>query len=193
MTRFAALLTVVMALAVPARLAFAQEAAAPDFTTGPSYQADVSALDVRVENAPPTEYPSVGHLAPMPYGQAIQAWATARFRPTGASVNTLRVTLREGAIVEQVLPIKRGIGGWFKKEQSVQYDATLTIEVALIDANGTTLAAAQGTSKQSQTLLEGATTADKRAAWAAMVNGTFAALDDGLAGPIRQNLGQYLR
>jgi hypothetical protein len=193
MPKRALVLAVILAFAAPARSDDAPGAAAPDFAAGPTYQVDVSALDVRIENPPPATYPQVGHLAPMPYDQAVRAWAEARFRPTGASVNTLRVTMREGAIVEQVLPIKRGIRGWFKKEQSVQYDATLSVDVAVVDANGAVLATAQGTSKQSQTLLEGATTDDKRAAWASMVKATFAALDTALDGPLRQNLGQYVR
>src|SRR5690606_12018358 len=76
---------------------------------------DATALDVRIENRPAEEYPQVGHLSPLTFERALHAWAGKRFNLTGASVNTLRVTMRQGGIVEKLLPVKRGIIGWFKK------------------------------------------------------------------------------
>ncbi|MCB2107217.1 MAG: hypothetical protein KDE14_05925 [Rhodobacteraceae bacterium] len=164
-----------------------------DFAKVPAYRVDVTSLDVVIAAEPPQEYPLVGHLAPVTYSQAVRDWAAHRFDMTGNTVNKLRVTLNEGRIVETILPIKKGIRGWFKKEQAVQYDATLSVEVAVIDAVGTVLASASARAVQAQTLTEGATPDDKRAAWMHMIQATFDGIDAGIDEQVRINLSQFVR
>lgn len=159
----------------------------------PVYAADVTALDVRIDDRPPTEYPAVGHLAATPYDQAIKLWAEKRFRLTGNSINTLRVSITEGRITEKVLPVKKGIKGWFKKEPSTEYHAALSITVAIVDPNGNVIASADAKSWQTTALVEGTTGAEKSDALTNLVTDTFAALDREIAPQFVRHLAKFVR
>ncbi|MBM3513096.1 MAG: hypothetical protein FJX59_05205 [Alphaproteobacteria bacterium] len=173
----------------------ANAAAAAEFSVGatPTFSADASALDVRIEDRPPTEYPAVGHLAATPYDQAVKIWSEKRFRLTGNSVNSLRVSLVEGRITEKVLPVKKGIKGWFKKEPATEFHAALVISIAVIDPEGRTLASAEAKSWHTTALVEGTTSAEKDAALTNLVSETFAALDREIAPQFERHLAKFVR
>ena len=159
----------------------------------PRYDVDATALDIRIDDNPPQTYPSVGHLAAVPYDQAFKIWAERRFKLTGNSVNSLRVTLTEGRITEQVLSIKKGIKGWFKKEPATEYSASLVIGVAIIGPEGTVIASTDAKSWHTTSLVEGATPVEKDAALNNLVSETFAALDREIAPQFERHLGKYAR
>jgi hypothetical protein len=177
-----------MMLALLPSMAWAQ-AAAPAPTV---YKVNATSLDIVVADRTPHEYPQVGHLAPTTFEQALRAWAAQRFQLTGGSVNTLRITLKEGRITERILPITTGIRGWFKKEESVAYDGVLSLEVAIVDPNGTVLTKAESTAQVGRTLIEGATSADKAATWAEMVKTAFDNADRELAARLRETMAEYV-
>ena len=153
---------------------------------------DATTLDVRIGDPASRDYPNVGYRAPVPYDQAIRTWAAQRFSLTGQSVNTLRITLREGTIVEKLLPVSTGISGWFKKEQSADYQGTLAIEVAIIDPNGKVLGSADAKSWSTQSVGKDATQSDRDAAWAYVVQSSFDNLDRELIPRVRQILAAYV-
>jgi hypothetical protein len=168
--------------------------AAPEFKLSEMapHQIDATAIDIRIEDASPKEYPEVGHRAAVTYEQATRQWAEQRFRLTGNSVNTLRVSLIEGRIVERILPIQKGVKGWFKKEQATEYRAALAITVALVDVGGKVIASADGKSWHTLTLVEGTTPPEKEAAWVEMISMTFENLDREFGAQLRRHFGEFV-
>lgn len=149
---------------------------------------DANALVVEVQKRPPADYPHVGHRMPVTFEQAVNLWAKSRFELTGAGENTVRVTVREADIVEKLLPVKKGIAGWFRKDQSAEYTATMDLAVALIDANGQQQGSAEAKSLHSSTIPEGTTDAEKQALWMEMMKKMFENIDRELLPRIRQTV-----
>lgn len=164
-----------------------------NFADASSLSTDAAGMTFEVRNRPPREYPHVGYRAPFTFEQAARDWATSHFSLNGNSVNTLRVTLRDGDIVEKLLPVSKGLKGLFTKDQAAEYEGKLEIEVAVVDPNGRILAQAEGKAWHSRTIAEGATEADKQAVWAEMIKKTFDDLDVELQPKIRTALAQYVR
>ncbi|MCA0199471.1 MAG: hypothetical protein LCH56_01370 [Proteobacteria bacterium] len=151
---------------------------------------DANAMTVEVQNRPPAEYPHVGYRAPVPLEQALNMWAKSRFAMTGAGENTLRVTVRQADIVEKLLPVKKGIAGWFRKDQSAEYALNVDIAVVLIDANGGQQGTASATTTNSTTVPEGTTDAEKQAVWAEMMKKAFDSLDRELLPRVQQTIAR---
>jgi hypothetical protein len=149
---------------------------------------DANSMVVEIQKQPPKEYPHVGYRAPIPFEEAVNLWAKSHFELTGAGENTLRITVREADIVEKLLPVKKGIAGWFRKDQSAEYLATLDISVMLVDANGQQQGSAETNARHSTTVPEGTTEAEKQALWMEMMKRVFANLDRELQPRIRQTL-----
>jgi len=154
---------------------------------------DAASLDLAVTDSSPREYPFIGWRVPVPYEQAARTWAAQRFMLTGQSVNTLRVTMRQGNMTEKLLPITKGISGWFKKEQGAEYQGTLDIEVAIIDPNGKVLASADGKSWATETVAENASRADKEKAWMSVTKKTFDNLDREIVPRVRSTMAAYVK
>ncbi len=194
----ALLLTAVSVPAAFAPAAFAQDTAAvaPNtlvFASKGVMNVDATSLDLQVTDIPPREYPHVNYRSQVRFEDAAREWAAARYTLTGNSVNKLRITIRKGDIVENLLPVKKGIKGWFTKDQSAEYVATLEVEVALIDPNGRVLTSASGKAGTSRTVTEGATEADKQQTWAGLIVASFDALDAELQPQLRQAMAQYVK
>ncbi len=172
--------------------AMAQTAGTMVFEDVTPIKVNATALVVEIENQPPREYPHVAHRSPITFEQAVRSWAAGHFALTGQGENTLRIHMRDADIVEKLLPVKRGIAGWFRKDQAAEYSATIDLSVALVDVNGKVLGTAEAKSWHSTTMTEGATEADKRAAWNDMIRKTFGNLDREIQPKIRQALASYV-
>ncbi len=186
-------LAVIAALAGTAAVAHAQSAPTLVFANKTALNVDATSLDLKIENLPPREYPHMGYRSEVRFDDAARAWAASHFMLTGNSVNQLRVTIRKGDIVEKLLPVKKGIKGWFTKDQSAEYEATLDVELSIVDANGMVLSSASGKSTSTRTVLEGTTDADKQQVWAGMIVSAFDALDNELQPQVRQVMAQFIR
>lgn len=163
------------------------------FTNTVALNVDATSLDVQIENTPPKEYPYVGHRSPVTFERAVQKWVDTRFTLTGNTASAFRVTLKKGEIVEELLPVERGISGTFKKEQAAKFEARLEVVVELIGPNGEVLATANGEARNSHTVPEDATENDKRIVWIGMVEQAFNSLDQELGPRIHQGMGEYIR
>lgn len=193
--RFARAFSVVFVLAGSAAAA-AQDAPAPTtlvFTNTSVLNVDATSLDLKLGAVSPQEYPHMNYRSQVRYEDGARAWAAARFKLTGSSVNTLRITVQKGDIVEKLLPVKNGIKGWFTKDQAAEYIATLELEVAVVDPNGSVLSTASGKSQATRTVTEGATEADKQQVWTGLIIKTFDNLDAELQPQLRSAMAQYIR
>jgi len=149
---------------------------------------DANNMVVEMLKQPPREYPHMAHRSPVSFEQAVNLWARSHFVLSGAGENTLRVTVREADIVERLLPVKKGIAGWFRKDQSAEYTANLEISVALIDANGQQQGSAEAKTMHSTTMPEGTTDTEKQALFLEMIKKAFANLDRELQPRVRQTI-----
>ena len=154
---------------------------------------DATSMDVKIENIPPREYPHVNYRSHVRFEDAARDWAKSHFTLTGNSVNTLQIVIRKGDLVEKLLPVKKGIKGWFTKDQAAEYAATLELDLALIDPNGRVISTASGKSSSTQTVTEGATEDDKQEVWTGMIISAFDALDREFQPQLRQVMAQYIR
>jgi hypothetical protein len=181
-----------MTLQAPAASAAADVVSVIRFSDASSLSTDATSLSIYVDARPPKEYPHVMYRAPFTFEQAAKVWADSHFSLSGNSVNTLRITLREGDITEKLLPKTGGIKGWFTKDQSAEYEARLAVEVAVIDPNGKVLASADGKASHTRTVPEGSTEEDKRRVWADMIKTAFDGLDTELQPRIRSTMASYV-
>ena len=189
--RAAALLA---ALAVGGNLAVAADAAASTllFADKSVLNVDATSLDLRIENVPPREYPHVNYRSHVRFEDAAREWAANHFMLTGNSVNALRITVRKGDIVEKLLPVKKGFAGLFRKDQAAEYEASLEVEMAIVDVNGKVVSSASGKATNSRTVTEGATEQDKQQVWMGLIVAAFDGLDKELLPQVRQVMGQYV-
>ncbi|MBY0510751.1 MAG: hypothetical protein K2P94_11455 [Rhodospirillaceae bacterium] len=154
---------------------------------------DATSLELKIGEIPPREYPHVNYRSHIRFEDGAREWAGQHFKLTGESVNTLRITIRKGDIVEKLLPVKKGIKGWFTKDQSAEYEATLDLEIAIVNPNGQVLTSAQGKASTTRTVPEGTTDADKQQVWTGLIIATFDNLDNELQPQLRSVMGQYIR
>lgn len=157
------------------------------------YNVDATSKVIDIRDATPKTYPQVGHLSLITFEAALRNWADKRFQVTGNSVNTLRITMSEGRITEILLPITKGIGGWFKKEEATKYEAALKLEIAIVDPNGQIVSKAEASAMASQSLLEGASRDKKERAMVELVNICLNNVDRELRTQLPQYMGQYIK
>ncbi len=153
---------------------------------------DATSMEVTITSSAPQEYPHVGHRSPLTFEAAGKAWAENHFKLTGNSVNQLRITIRNGDIVEKLLPIKKGFKGLFTKDQAFQYDATIDLEVAIVAPDGRTLSSATGKASGYKTAGENATDEEKKQIWSGLVISVFDALDNQLQPQLRTTMSQFV-
>jgi hypothetical protein len=154
---------------------------------------DATSLELKIGEIPPREYPHVNYRSHVRFEDGAREWAGQHFKLTGESVNTLRITIRKGDIVEKLLPVKKGIKGWFSKDQSAEYEATLDLEIAIVNPNGQVLTSANGKATTTRTVPEGTTEADKQQVWTGLIIATFDNLDNEMQPQLRNVMGQYIR
>ena len=104
----------------------------------------------------------------------------------------MRITLKRGTITEKLLPISKGISGWFKKEQNAEYTGALEVGVEIVGPDGKTLAVADAKSWASETVREDATSTDREAAWMSVIKKTFDNMDQELIPRLRQTMVTYV-
>ena len=189
MNRIFAMLVALVAIGAAPSGIYAQSESPAMFQDVTPIAIDANSMTVEIQNRAPAEYPHMAHRALMTLEQAVNLWAKSHFELTGAGENTLRITVREADIVEKLLPVKKGIAGWFRKDQSAEYTATLDLSVALIDANGQQQGSAEAKSLHSSTVSEGTTDAEKQALWMEMMKKMFENIDRELQPRIRQVMG----
>ena len=95
-------------------------------------------------------------------------------------------------ITEKILPIQKGVRGWFKKEEAVAYDGALSFEVAIVDANGSILSKAETTATVGRSLIEGTTRADKELTWIDMINTAFDNADREMKARLKEYMSRYI-
>ena len=189
MTRFRFAATLALGIVFAALTARADT---PVFANKNVLNVDATSMEIKINSSAPQEYPHVGYRSPITFEQAGKAWAESHFMLTGNSVNKFRITIRNGDIVEKLLPVTKGFKGLFTKDQAFQYDAVIDVELAIVGPDGQVLSSATGKASGMRTAIEGASDAEKKDIWQAQVISMFDALDNELQPQLRSTMGQFI-
>lgn len=80
------------------------------------------------EYSPVLGPPNVEHLFPTSSANAARAWAEARISADGDQ-GSVRVIIKDAAVVRVELPVREGLAGLFYNEQNVRYEAVLEVTI----------------------------------------------------------------
>lgn len=176
------------AIAALAPTAVAQQAAPQGFgfQQKGAITLDVATVDVVDAYAEPMREPNVEHLLAVSPSDAVRLWAADRLK-AGGGTGRAQVIIRDAAVKEVPLQRTEGVRGWFTKDQSERYDASLTVEVRVDGPGGysgfTTVVVGRST-----TVPEDVSLAEREKAMLALVQALAADLDAKLDEAIRTNL-----
>ena len=152
----------------------------------------VMAVDVKTNTFPSRLAPNVEHLSPVSFDEALTAWAEARFVPYGVGSIRLEVSLQTGTIHERRLTVDRGLGGLFKNEQAVEYEARIQVTMKAIGPDGVRHAEVESEAWQIRTLPEIATPTDRQLLLFEMVETTIHSMDRQIIPEFRQYFFAYI-
>ena len=105
---------------------------APRFTQLAPIGFKATELRIASEFEPSFRAPNVEHLFQVSPAEAVAIWAQDRLRVNGEG-GLLEVIIQDASVTETSLETKKGIGGWFTKEPSEQYDARILVLMKLYD------------------------------------------------------------
>ena len=155
---------------------------------------DVASVDVVEAYQPTFAAPNVEHAFPVPPMAAARAWARDRLRAVGNVTSGRAVfTIAEASVVETMLATTGGVRGAFTVNQSVRYEAVLTVRLEILGPGGGQRGGIFVTAKRSQTAPEDITLDGRDRLWFAMTETLIADMNRELESRIGAVLGVYLR
>ena len=113
--------------------------------------------------------------------------------PTGWSRGKAIVTIREATATEARLPLKKGVTGAFTTDQEWRYDAIVDIAVEVSDLDRQRSARANAGAKQTRTVGEDASLADREKVWFDLVEQLMKRFDATFEAQIRKDLAAFIR
>lgn len=140
---------------------------------------------------PPASPPNVEHLFPQPPGRIALRWPGDRLAAAGNS-GTARYVVLEASVVESDLAVEGGIEGAFTDDQSERYDATVVVELEILDAANQRVGIIRVIAKRSTTVAEAASVHVRERAWFALTEALMNDLDQELERTLRRELSAYL-
>jgi hypothetical protein len=152
---------------------------------------DVGTVEVERAYQPSSEPPNVELLFPVRPGDAAANWARDRLQAVGTS-RRLRFIVREASVIETALETKGGLSGAVTTEQSERYDATLAVEVEIIDNTGRKEARATARVRRSITVAEDATLHEREATWYGLTQKLMNDLNKQLEDTLRRVFFRYM-
>jgi hypothetical protein len=153
---------------------------------------DVASVEVAQAYQPSAEAPNVELLFPVRPDQAAANWARDRLQAVGAS-RRMRYTVREAPVIETALETKTGLTGVVTRDQSERYDASLSVEVEILDDGGRREGSALARVARSVTVAENATLLEREEVWYELTRKLMDDLDTQLEEALKRVFGRYLR
>jgi len=157
----------------------------------PKIGLNVASVEIVSEYQAPLQAPNVEHLMKTPPEKALKRWAADRLVAKGAS-NTARFTVNDAKVVQEALPVKEGVKGFFTTDQSVRYSATAEGTLEIFDANGFRLAFANARVSRSRTLAEDASINERERMWFDLVEALSTDFDQEMERNIKAHAGGYV-
>lgn len=117
---------------------------------------DVGQLEIVSEFKSPGRLPNFEQMMPVSPEAATIRWAKDRLRPMGRT-GYCRVVIKNAGVIQTPLKTDKGFTGMFKEEQAERYDATLEVDVQILDDRHLPLADVTARATRSRTTAEGIT------------------------------------
>lgn len=135
--------------------------------------------------------PHVENDFPVPPVAMIQQWVQDRLLPVGKAGYAV-VTIEEASVIEEALPVTRGLHGLFTVDQSEQYKAKMSVKIEIFDDAGNPKNFAYARAQGSRTIAENVTLGQRRKIWINMMEKIMNNLDEELEKNVKSYLSQYL-
>ena len=161
------------------------------FEHRPKLTLDVAAVQVDTRFRASLAAPNVEHLVPAPPDRALQRWARDRLRAAGRG-GSARFEILDAAVVEERLPVTRGLRGAFVSEQSERYTARAEARLTVFDDRGNLLASATANATRATTVAEDATLSEREKAWFELTEALMGIFDAEMERVTRRFLGGFL-
>lgn len=153
---------------------------------------DAARIEVVSNYVPPLKAPNVEHRFPILPEAAMKRWAADRLRAGGAA-GAARFVITDAAVVEEPLPLSKGLAGIFKKEQAERYNATAEASLEIIDTRGLRKGFASARTFYSRTVAEDVSLNERERAWFEIVEALMLVFDSEMERNMRQYLGGSVR
>ncbi len=162
------------------------------FLDGGPIRLGVGRIEVIDEYRPPLTAPNVEHVFPAPPAAAIAQWARDRLRAVGAG-GRAKVIIHDASVIEVALKKTTGVRGALTTDQSERYDASIAVEVRIVDGRNRRRGHATVRAKRSRSVPEDITLAGRERVWYAMTVKTMTTVDQALQRRIRETLAVFVR
>jgi hypothetical protein len=153
---------------------------------------DVGKIEIVNKYRAPLKSPNVEHEFPIVPEQSIKRWISDRLRTSGGP-RTLRVTIRDAAVVGKSLKVKDGVKGLFYKEQAARYTGNLDVLIEVRGERGFTDSAAEARVKRSRSVPEETSPNDLDQIFFDLTAAMMKDLDRTLEANIRKHMARDLK
>ena len=162
------------------------------YTHMPAISLAVSRVVVVEQYQSSTAKPHVEAEFPVLPARAASQWLKDRLSAVGGS-DSVRATVTKASVVE--VPLKRtsGVRGAFTKDQSERYDATLAVQIEILDSRGRQRGIVSSEATRSQTVTEDISLADREQVWFRMTEAMMSDLNSSLEKQVREHFKRWLR
>ena len=152
---------------------------------------DVGQLEIVSEYKSPGRLPNFEQLMPVSPEAAAITWAKQRLHPMGRT-GYARVVIKNAAVIQTPLKTDKGFTGLFKEEQAQRYDASLEIDVQILDERHLPLADVTARATRSRTTAEGITLDERDRELYEMSEDLIKDIDGQMNGLIHSYLGRWV-
>lgn len=152
------------------------------------------ALDVRVisladRSLTPGSNGYAGNNFSPTISEAVKQWASDRLQAVGQTGDAI-VIIKDASLTAQPLATKTGMDSWFTRQQGLKYVGH--VQVAVEAKSGDSFAVTDASATRTLTLPENPTDAEKRDAYATMLNGLMKDLERNLDSGIQSHLNRFI-
>lgn len=162
-----------------------------DYSDKTPMRFDVGEVVIEQAYKPSVEAPNVELLFPHRPDQAAAGWAADRLIAAG-STRRLRFIVSDASVTETALTVKTGVSGAVTIDQSEKYDATLAIDVQIVEDDGFVAGNATATVRRSVTVAEDASLNDREATWYRLTKDLMDDMDRQLETVLRRVFFRFL-
>lgn len=153
---------------------------------------DVAEVVIEQAYKPSSEAPNVELLFPLRPDQAAAGWAGDRLVAAG-STRRLRFIVGNASVTETALETETGISGAVTIDQAERFDATLTVEIQVVENDGFVAGNATATVRRSVTLPEDASLNDREGTWYQLTKTLMDDMDRQLEEVLKKVFFRFLR
>ena len=154
---------------------------------------DAARVEVTEAYTPSLEAPHIEHLYKQTPATLARRWAAERLDPVGQS-GQITLTIKEASVIEEPLPVKKGIAGLLSNESEVRLRATLKARLEYTELGERRRSfLADVAAKADRTIPEGATLNERDLAYFDTLETLAAQFDQALTGEMMRAMAPVIR